>query len=150
MDKEKIRRIISNYQAKASSLIQILLEIQHENHWLPHDVMAEVSKKLDVPMSRILQIVTFHKTFRLIPGGQSEVHVCRGSSCHVRGGPRLIDAVQELIGTRPGETDADAKFSLETGNCLGCCNLGPEIIIDGKHHGRLTPDKVGEVLKKER
>jgi coenzyme F420-reducing hydrogenase delta subunit len=127
--------------------VQVLLEIQHENHWLPQDVLDRVSTKLDVPLSRIMQIVTFHKTFSLVPKGRNEVHVCVGPSCYVRGSTRLLDKVQDLIGIKPGETDPDSKFSLETGNCLGCCNLGPEIIVDGKHHGRVTPDKVKDVLK---
>ena len=94
-----------------------------------------------------MQIVTFHKSFSLIPKGRNEVHVCTGSSCFVRGSTRILDKVQDLIGIRSGETDSDLKFSLEAGNCLGSCNLGPEIIVDGKHHGKVTPEKVKDVLK---
>jgi NADH-quinone oxidoreductase subunit E len=147
VDNDKIDRIINKHQGKADSLVQVLLEIQHENHWLPQDALERVSKKLDVPLSRVMQIVTFHKTFRLIPKGRNEVHVCTGPSCYVRGSAHLLDKVQDLIGIKPGETDPDSKFSLETGNCLGCCHLGPEIIVDGKHHGKVTPDKVKDVLK---
>lgn len=147
MDIKRIDQIINKHQGKASSLIQVLLEIQSENHWLPKEVLDKVSKKLEVPLSRVMQIATFYKTFSLIPKGRHEVHVCTGSSCHVRGSTRLLDTVQDLTGIRPGETDSDSKFSLETGNCLGCCNLGPEIIVDGKHHGRVTPDKAEGVLK---
>ena len=148
MDNDKIDRIINKHQGKASSLIHVLMEIQSENHWLPKEVLDKVSKELDVPLSRVRQIVTFYKTFSLIPKGRHEVHVCTGSSCHVRGSTQLLDAVQDLIGIRPGETDSDSKFSLETSNCLGCCSLGPEIIINGKHHARLTPAKAEDVLKK--
>jgi len=147
VDKDKIDRIINKYKGKPNSLVQVLLEIQHENHWLPQDVLDRVSKKLDVPLSRVMQIVTFHKTFRLVPKARTEVQVCTGPSCYVRGSTHLLDTVQELTGIQPGETDPDAKFSLETGSCLGCCNLGPEIIVDGKHHGRITPDRVKDVLK---
>jgi len=147
MDNDRIDRIINKHQSKARSLVQVLLEIQRENHWLPQDVLDRISKKLDVPISRVMQIVTFHKTFSLIPKGHNEVHVCTGPSCYVRGSTCLLDKVQDQIGIRPGETDPDSKYSLETGNCLGCCNLGPEIIVDGKHHARVTPDKVRDVLK---
>jgi len=92
-------------------------------------------------------VVTFHKTFRLIPKARTEVLVCTGPSCYVRGSTSLLEKVQDLTGIQPGETDPEAKFSLETGSCLGCCNLGPEIIVDGKHHGRITPEKVKDVLK---
>ena len=148
MDNDKIDRIINKHKGKARSLIQVLLEIQNQNHWLPKEVLEQVSEKLEVPLSRVMQIATFYKTFSLIPRGRNEVNVCTGSSCNVRGSTRLLDTVQDLIGIRPGETDSDSKFSLETGNCPGCCNLGPEIIINGKHYGRMTPARVEDVLKK--
>jgi NADH-quinone oxidoreductase subunit E len=142
MDNDKIDQIINKHQGKASSLIHVLMEIQSENHWLPKEALDKISKKLEVPLSRVMQIATFYKTFSLIPKGRHEVHVCTGTSCHVRGSTRLLDTVQELIGIRPGETDPDSRFSLETGNCLGCCSLGPEIVVDGEHHA-----KAGDVLK---
>lgn len=148
MDDDKIDQIINKHQGKAGSLIQALLEIQSANHWLPREVLDKVSKSLKVPLSQVMQVATFYKSFRLIPKGRHEVQVCTGSSCHVRGSTRILDAVQDLIGIKPGETDSDLKFSLETGNCLGCCNLGPQIIVNGKHYGKMTPAKAEDVLKK--
>jgi F420-non-reducing hydrogenase iron-sulfur subunit len=72
VDDDKIDQIINKHQGKARSLVQILLEIQDENHWIPQEVLGKVSKKLEVPLSRIMQIVTFHKTFSLIPRGRNE------------------------------------------------------------------------------
>jgi NADH-quinone oxidoreductase subunit E len=143
----KIDKIIDKYQGDAGSLIQVLLEIQRENRWLPKDALEKVSKKLKVPLNRIQHIVTFYKAFSLVPKGRHEVHVCTGTACHVRGAPRLLDAVHALIGIRPGETDLDLKFSLETVNCLGCCALGPVMVVDGEYHGKMAPAKSEEVLK---
>jgi NADH-quinone oxidoreductase subunit E len=95
-----------------------------------------------------MQIASFYKTFSLTPKGRHEIHVCTGTSCHVRGSSHLMAKIQDLIGIRSGETDADSTFSLGGGNCLGCCTLGPEILVDGKHHGRLTPATVEDVLKR--
>jgi NADH-quinone oxidoreductase subunit E len=144
---DAIDRIIEMHQGKPNSLIQVLLEIQSENHWLPREALDRVSQKLQVPLSKIMQIVTFYKTFSLIPKGRHEIHVCTGSSCNVRGSADLLDALQESLGIRPGQTGSDSKFSLETSACLGCCNLAPEIIINGRHHGRMTPEKAKEALK---
>jgi F420-non-reducing hydrogenase iron-sulfur subunit len=72
VDDEKIDKIIDKHKGEARSLIQVLLEIQQENHWIPHEVLEKVSKKLDVPMSRVKHIVTFHETFSLIPKGSHE------------------------------------------------------------------------------
>jgi NADH-quinone oxidoreductase subunit E len=147
MDNDKIDEIIDQYQSDPSSLIQILLAIQRENRWLPKEAIDKVSKRLDVPLSRIQHIVTFYKAFSLIPKGRHEIHVCTGTACHVRGAPRLLDSVQDLIGIKAGETDLDLKYSLETVGCVGCCALGPVMVIDGEYHGKMAPAKSEAVLK---
>ena len=146
MDNERIDQIIDKYQSDASSLIQILLEIQRENRWLPKEALGRISKKLGVPLNRIQQIGTFYKVFSLVPKGRHEIHVCTGTACHVRGAPRVLDSVQNQVGIGPGETDTDLKFSLETVNCVGCCALGPVIVIDGQYHGQMNPRKVAATL----
>ena len=147
MDTRKIDQIIDQHEREPSSLIQVLLEIQTECHWLPKEALERVSDKLQVPRSRVQHIATFYRAFSLVPKGRHEVHVCMGTACHVRGATRVLDQVQELTGLQPGETDLDLKFSLETVNCLGCCALGPVMEIDGKTHGKLSPAKAADVLK---
>jgi NADH-quinone oxidoreductase subunit E len=146
MDDEKIDQIIDKYQGDASSLIQILLEIQRENRWLPKEALERISRKLGVSLNRIQHIVTFYKVFSLMPKGRHEIHVCTGTACHVRGAPRILDSVQSLVGIAPGETDLDLKFSLETVNCVGCCALGPVMVMDGEYHGQMNLRKVTALL----
>jgi NADH-quinone oxidoreductase subunit E len=147
MDIERIDEIIDKHQAEANSLIQILLEVQGENHWLPREALARISRKLDVPLSRIQHIATFYKAFNLVPKGRHQIHICMGTACHVRGAARVLDTVQDQVGIKPGETDPDMKFSLETVNCLGCCALGPVMEINGKTHGKLSPAETSDILK---
>lgn len=147
MDYNQIDQIIDKHGCDTGSLIQILIDIQSENHWLPKEALDRVSEKLDVPMSTIMHITTFYKSFSLVPKGRHEVHVCMGTACHVRGAQRVLDNVQENIGIKPGETDVELKFSLETVNCIGCCALGPVMVVDGAYHGNLVPSQVEDVLK---
>jgi NADH-quinone oxidoreductase subunit E len=148
MRDDKIDRILATHRGKPGALIRVLIEIQHENRWLPKGVLVKVAEALEVPLSRVTQIATFYKTFSLKPKGRHEVHVCTGTSCHVRGADRLLAAVQQATGLKPGETDAELRFSLDTGVCLGSCSHGPEVIVDGTHHGRMTPAKVEALLKR--
>ena len=147
MEIDRIDQIIEKHQGEASSLIQILLDIQSENHWLPKEALKRVAERLDVPASRIQHIATFYKAFSLVPRGRHEVHICVGTACHVRGATRILDTVEETTGIKSGETDLALKFSLETVNCLGCCALGPVLEVDGKVHGKMSPIKTAEVLK---
>ena len=144
----EIDRIADKYQGDPSMLIQILLEIQRENHWLSKESLARVSEKLGVPLNRIYQITTFYKAFSLIPKGRHIVTVCTGTACHVRGSPRIVDRAQEVLGIGPGETTSDLNFSLETVNCLGCCALGPVMVVDDEYHGHLSPGELKNTLEK--
>ncbi len=137
MDLKTVDGMIERHQAEASSLIQILLDVQKEYNWLPPAALKEVSGKLKVPMSRIQHVATFYKAFSMVPKGRHRVNICMGTACHVRGASKILDTVQERAKVGPGETDLEHKFSVETVNCLGCCALGPVIDINGKIHGRL-------------
>jgi NADH-quinone oxidoreductase subunit E len=147
MDIDAIDRIIEKHGSEPSSLIQILLDIQSANHWLPREALERVGEKLQVPMARIQHVATFYKAFSLVPKGRNEVHICMGTACHVRGAQRVLDTVQDATGIKPGETDLELKFSLETVNCLGCCALGPVMEVNKKTYGKLTPGETAQVLE---
>ena len=147
MNNDSIDQIIDNHHGEAASLIQVLLEIQRENHWLPKEALTRVSEKLEVPLRLIQHIATFYTAFSLSPKGRHEVHICMGTACHVRGAGRVLEKVESVTGIKPGETELDLKFSLETVNCLGCCALGPVMEIDGTTHGRLSAADTKDVLQ---
>jgi NADH-quinone oxidoreductase subunit E len=71
-----------------------------------------------------------------------------GTACHVRGAPRIVDEIQRKLAIKVGETTKDGKFSLETVNCLGCCAIGPVIMINDKYYGEMTVKKVGSALER--
>ncbi|MDP1984789.1 MAG: NAD(P)H-dependent oxidoreductase subunit E [Sulfuritalea sp.] len=146
MCEKDIDGIIEKYRGQPGSLIHALVEIQHANHWLPREVMHRVADALDVPFAQVMQIASFYKTFSLTPKGRHEVHVCTGMTCHLRGAAKLKAKVEELTGLKDGETDTGSRFTYATGACLGSCSIGPELIVDGKHYGRMTPENVEDVL----
>ena len=147
MDNGTIDKILEKYPSDPSSLIQILLEIQSELRWLPKRALEKVSKTLNVPLSRIQHITTFYKAFSVVPKGRHQIHVCTGTACHVRGAGRVLEVVEGATGLKPGLTDRDFKFSLETVNCVGCCALWPVMVVDGEYDGKLAPAKSQDVLK---
>lgn len=134
---ELVRRVaVDKYQRDRDMLIQILLDLQGGLGWLPAEVLAEVSRQLRVPIARVYQVASFYKAFSFSPRGRHTVTVCLGTACQVRGAPRLLDRTTDKLKLAPGETSTDMRFSLDTVNCLGCCALGPVIVIDGKYHSK--------------
>jgi NADH-quinone oxidoreductase subunit E len=143
----RIDQIIDKYEGQEGILIQLLLDIQQELNWIPREVAERINQRLNIPLSQIYRIASFYTAMSLTPRGKHLVSVCMGTACHIRGSPRLLDRVTNTLKTQPGETSADGRFTLNTVNCLGCCALGPVMVVDGKYHGKLSPTKAEEVLK---
>lgn len=143
-----IDRIVDKYGGDPSALIQILLDIQAKYHWISKPALIWVSERLGIPLSRIYQIATFYKAFSLIPRGRYKVRVCLGTACHVRGGPQIMEAAERLLGVKDGETTADGRFTLERVNCLGCCALGPVVVVDNDYYGNVKPSDLEKILSR--
>jgi NADH-quinone oxidoreductase subunit E len=141
--------IVEKYGEDKSKLIQILLEIQRRKRWLSEDDLSSVSQNLDVPLSQVYHIATFYKAFSLVPKGEHSISVCLGTACQVRNAPRLLDRVVEAFKVRPGQTSADMRFSLDTVNCLGCCALGPVMMIDGTYYSKPSKEELEQLAAAE-
>jgi len=132
-DLKKVDEIIDNHDGRTEALIQILLDIQHEYRWLSKPILLHICERLDIPLARIYHLATFYKHFSLLPQGRHSISVCLGTACHVRGATRLLDRVTDIIGVESGQTTPDERFTLSTVNCLGCCALGPVMVIDDEY-----------------
>jgi NADH-quinone oxidoreductase subunit E len=143
----KIDETVDRYQGDRSALIQILLDIQREYHWLPKEALLQLSERLDIPLNQIYHIATFYKAFSLLPRGRHSVTVCMGTACHVRGSPALVDKAVRMLGIKPGGTSSDMRFTLNTVNCLGCCALGPVVVVDGEYHGNPSPAELERIFE---
>ena len=94
MDDDRIDQIIDRHQGEASSLIQILLDIQGENRWLPREALERVGRRLAVPLSRIQHIATFYKAFSLLPKGRHQIQPAHLSPIRTN----FIKSVTPIVG----------------------------------------------------
>lgn len=142
----EVDTIVGKYKGDRSALIQVLIEIQRENRWLPKEALKQVSQRLGVALTQIYHIATFYKAFSLTPKGRHSVTVCLGTACQVRGAPRLLDKVAETLKIKEGETSTDMQFSLDTVRCLGCCALGPVMVVDDEYYGKPSGKVVEQII----
>jgi len=144
--KDKLDEILSHHTGKKEELIPILQEAQEQFGYLPSEVMLKVAKFLRLPESAIFGVSTFYAQFKFLPTGRKKVKLCRGTACHVRGAPRILDEIERQLGIKPGETTNDLEYSLETIACFGSCALAPVMVVDDDVYGRMTPKKVAQIL----
>jgi NADH-quinone oxidoreductase E subunit len=145
---DKLDEVLKKYQGVKGALIPVLQEAQHAYGYLSKEVLQNISKKMDIPISQIYGVVTFYSQFHLTPRGKSIIRVCQGTACHVRGAKAILNEIENQLNIKSGATTSDLKFTLETVACIGACGLAPVMMINDDTHGRLTPEIIPEILAK--
>ncbi len=147
---EKIGRlgaVLTEAEKKKGVLIHAFQSIQKEYNYLPEEVINELSRKLDIPLSEVYSTASFYKHFYFKPRGRNIVCVCVGTACHVRGAGKVLEKIEESFGIKEGETAADMSLTLETVGCVGCCGLAPVVTVNEEVVGDLNPKKVDEIIR---
>ena len=144
--KDDLKEVLEPYRGERQELINILQDVQKRWGYLPLEAMRAVVGFLRVPESAVYGVATFYSQFKFVPQGRHTIKVCLGTACHVRGGPRILETVERELGIQAGETTSNYIFSLEKVNCLGCCALGPVLVVDDDYHGNISPAQVPGIL----
>jgi NADH-quinone oxidoreductase subunit E len=112
------------------------------------EAIKRISERLKIPYSQIFRVASFYAALSLKPIGRHLIQVCLGTACHVRGGAKILDAVENELKIKAGNTTPDTKFTLSGVNCLGCCAQGPMMVVDDDYYGGVTATAVKKILEK--
>ena len=145
---EGLNAIFSSFEGTQDELIPVLQQVQEKFGYLPDDAMLEIAQFIGVPECHVYAVATFYAHFRFTPIGRNHVLVCRGTACHVRGAPRILEQIEKQLGIKEGETTEDMEYSLETVACIGACGLSPCIMVNKKVEAKMTPRKIAEFFSK--
>ena len=144
--RERLSQILAPYRGQRGALIPVLQKVQEELGYLPEEAVSEIAYFLGVSESEVYGVASFYAQFRFERQGEHTIKVCQGTACHVRGGRRILEAVEREISIQPGETTEDYKFSLERVACFGSCALAPVMVMDKTVYGRMTTAKARKIL----
>ncbi len=146
MDLDRVDAILEQHEYRHSAIIGILQDVQRIENYLPVEILRYISKKLELSLVRIFDIVTFYKTFSLQPRGRHMIKICCGTACHLGGAAQTLEQVQRAMNIEDGGTTDDRMFSLETVNCLGACALAPVVTVGDDYHEAVNAGKIAKIL----
>ena len=127
---------------RQDALIEILHKAQESFGYLEPEILEYIARQLKLPLSRVYGVATFYHLFSLKPSGVHNCVVCLGTACYVKGGGKIISAIEEKLGIHAGETTSDKQVSLMTARCIGACGIAPAVVFDGNVTGKQEPEKV--------
>ena len=148
-----VRQAIEKHGATGEFLIPVLSEINQNYGFIPVNAFPELQRQLNISQNRIyisesqlFGLASFYQMLSTKALGRHVVRFCESAPCHVMGGRLVIQALQDHLELKPGETSSDGKWSLVNTSCLGVCGVGPVILIDEDIYGNLTPDQLPGIL----
>lgn len=142
----EIRRLAEPLAAEPGALLPILHAIQDRFGYVPEEAVPVVAKVLNLSRAEVHGVVTFYHFFRSKPAGRQTLYVCRAEACQSMGARDLERHAREKLGVDFHETTADGRFSLEPVYCLGNCACSPAVMVDETVYGRVTPQRLDEIL----
>lgn len=146
-DADRLSAILARHQKESGKMMPVLQEINQAYGYLPRLMLEHLACLWGFRLAEILRVASFYDRFHLEPVGRHVVEVCEGTSCHSRGSRALLARLEKVLGVEPGQTDRSGRFTLRTVRCLGLCALSPAMKIDGQSFGRVSIDRVGDILE---
>ena len=145
--RKKIRRAAKPYPDQGSGVMNGLrLAQQHYGGWLPPEALAEVADALDLTPAHVQSVASFYDMYHLAPVGEHVVEVCTNVSCALVGAQQVVEAFEQELGVRVGETSEDGKFTLRTIECAGGCGYAPVVVVDHRYREPTRPEDVPGVV----
>ncbi|HPJ02915.1 MAG TPA: NAD(P)H-dependent oxidoreductase subunit E [Candidatus Limiplasma sp.] len=147
---DEIGNIIDLYKGKEGSLIQVLHKAQEIYGYLPLELQSFIADGLGKSLSEVSGVVTFYPFFKTKPHGRHTISICMGTACYVRGGKKLVETLQELLGIQVGETTEDGMFTFVVERCIGACGLAPAIMVDDTVYREVDEEMLRAIIEKYR
>jgi len=150
LTKDQVLKIMERYGNDPQQLIAVLLDIQAasgkncvEKQWA--DLASAV---LNVPLSKIFDVLTFYAMFSTKPRGEYVIEICRSAPCFFSRSSEVVEWFEKAVGVKIGQTTADGKITLFYTSCVGSCDIGPVAKISDDVFGNLTEDKVKTLVER--
>ena len=124
---KEYEQILVHYPQRRAALMPVLWLAQREFGWLSEEVQAYIAELMELPVSWVEGVATFYTMFYKRPMGQHHIQICTNLSCQLRGADEILSAIRRKLDIEPGQTTADARFSLDRAECLGSCGTAPVI-----------------------
>jgi formate dehydrogenase subunit gamma len=149
VDIAAVAEIITKHAGRPGALLPLLHAVQDRLGYVPQEAVPEIATALNLSRAEVHGVITFYHFFRTTAPGRHTLYICRAEACQAMGSRALEQYARDKLKVNFHETTADGRFSLEPVYCLGNCACSPAVMIDDQVHGRVSEDRLDELLARE-
>ncbi len=143
---ERTVEIVADHDGREGPLMPILHAVQEAFGHVPEEAVPVLARELNLSRAEVHGVVTFYHDFRRELPGRHVLKMCRAEACQSMGCEKLVERAEDRLGISCGGTSADGRVTFEPVYCLGLCATAPSAMIDGRIVGRLTAEKLDQIL----
>ncbi len=143
----KIKNLQDKYVVKRAALLPAMHIVEDEYGYIGEDACRDLAELFELAPAEIAEVCSFYSMFSRDPVGEYVIRVCKTLTCHLGGAPEILNHIEEKLDIKTGETTEDGKFTLQTFECLGACDVAPVMQINDKQYEHLTLKKVDNILE---
>ena len=144
-DQNAALSIVQQKKSLDGALMPILHALNDEFGYVDASIVPVIADELNLSRAEVHGVLTFYHEFRKEPAGRHVVKICRAEACQSMHGRELEEHIRRHLKVELGETSADKRVTFEAVYCLGLCATAPSLMIDGKLHGRMNPEKFDKI-----
>jgi NADH-quinone oxidoreductase E subunit len=146
----EVQELKERYPNWRSATLPALRLAQEKHGYLSTDALRECAQALGTTPAYCKAVASFYDMLHLTPVGRHMVEVCTNLSCALVGAQRVLEAFEEELGVRAGETSDDGEVTLRAVECLGGCGYATVVSLDERYREHVKPDDVPRIVEELR
>ena len=147
---DEVQELKQRYPDRRSAVLPALRLAQAKHGHLSTDALRECAEAIGTTPAYCEAVASFYDMFHLEPVGRHMVEVCTNLPCALVGAQRVVDALAEELGVRPGETTDDGEITFRAVECLGGCGYAPVVSVDCRYRQHVKPEDAAAIVEELR
>lgn len=137
-----VEEVVRRHGGDATRLVQILRELQEAHGWLPPPLITELARRLGLSRARVEGVAAFYSFLYLEPIGKYRVLFSDNITDRMQGSESLLTYLTEKLWVEKGKVSEDGLLSIDTTSCIGLCDQGPGLLVNGWAIPRLDRERL--------
>ena len=147
---DEVQEIKDRYEDWRSATLPALRLAQQKHGYLSPDALRECAEALGTTPAFCESVASFYDMLHLKPVGRHLVEVCTNVSCALVGAQQVLEAFEQELDVRAGETTEDGEVTLRPIECLGGCGWATIVAVDHHYRTHVQPHDVSGIVQELR
>lgn len=136
-------------QSPHEHLLHRLYALQQQFLHVSPQAMQQVAAEFNLPLSQVVSVVAFYSFFYTQPCGRFHILFSNCTSCgYLADEQNLMQMLCQQLQVTPGRTRPDGLVSIDETSCIGMCDQGASLLVNGMPLTRLNADRITRIAQR--